>query len=70
MKSLLLIAMTLVSVTVFANEHKADHKADTKAAMEACKAHSKDKKAHAACMEEHAKAAATSAMEAAPAPKK
>lgn len=64
MKSLLVIAMTLVTVSAFANEHKEDHKdADHKAAMEACKEHAKDKKAMDACVAEKVKAPA-----AAPAP--
>ena len=70
MKNLLVIAMALVSVSAFAEHHEGKHdaKADHKAAMEACKAHAKDKKAHETCMAEHTKAAP--AMEAAPAPKK
>ncbi len=65
MKSLLLIALALVSVSAFSNDAaKMDHK---KAAMEACKEMSKDKKAHKACMEEHMKATATTETAAAPA---
>ena len=68
MKSLLVIAMALVSVSSFANDHK-DHKdAGHKAAMEACKEHSKDKKAMDACVAEKMKAPATEAPAAAPAP--
>ncbi len=58
MKSLLVIAMALVSVSSFATEHK---DAAHKAATEACKEHSKDKKAMKTCVDEHMK---TTAMEA------
>ncbi|MBC7427858.1 MAG: hypothetical protein H7336_04545 [Bacteriovorax sp.] len=58
MKSLLVIAMALVSVSSFAADHKMDSKMDShKTAMEACKEHSKDKKAMDACVTEHMKAA-------------
>lgn len=66
MKSLLVMAMVLVSVSAMANDHKVD---THKAAMEACKAHAKDKKAHEACIAEHTKTAPATEM-AAPAPKK
>ena len=71
MKNLLIIAMALVSVSAFAEPHegKHDNKEAHKAAMEACKSHSKDKKAHDACMAEHTKSAPATEM-AAPAPKK
>ncbi|MEA9355837.1 hypothetical protein SHI21_06485 [Bacteriovorax sp. PP10] len=67
MKSLLVIAMALVSVSSFAADHK---DAAHKAAMEACKEHSKDKKAMEACVTEKMKAPAmeASAPAAAPAP--
>jgi hypothetical protein len=66
MKSLLVIAMALVSVSSFAADHK---DAGHKAAMEACKEHSKDKKAMETCVAEKMKApAATTAETAAPAP--
>lgn len=66
MKSLLVIAMALVSVSSFAADHK---DAAHKAAMEACKEHSKDKKAMEACVAEKMKAPATEAAPAAaPAP--
>lgn len=69
MKSLLVIAMALVSVSSFAADSK-DHKdAGHKAAMEACKEHSKDKKAMDACVAEKMKAPVTTeAPAAAPAP--
>lgn len=66
MKNLLVIAMTLVSVSAFANEHAA--KDAHKAAMEACKEHKKDKKAMDACVAEKTKAATTTEAPAAPAP--
>jgi hypothetical protein len=75
MKSLLVIALALVSVTSFAADHKMESKMDAKAdghkaAMEACKEHSKDKKAFEACIAEHTKMApATEAPAAAPAKK-
>ena len=55
MKSLLVIAMALVSVSSFATDNK-----DTahKAATEACKEHSKDKKAMKTCVDEHMKTTA------------
>ena len=56
MKSLLVIAMALVSVSSFAADHK---DAGHKAAMEACKEHKKDKKAHDACVAEKMKATTT-----------
>lgn len=64
MKSLLVIAMALVSVSSFAADHK---DAGHKAAMEACKEHSKDKKAMEACVAEKLKAPAMEASAAAPA---
>ena len=62
MKSLLVIAMALVSVSTFATDHK-----DTahKAATEACKEFSKDKKAMKTCVDEKMK---TYALEAQSAP--
>ena len=70
MKNLLVIAMALVSVSAFAEHHEGkDNKEGHKAAMEACKAHAKDKKAHESCMAEHTKTAPAAEM-AAPAPKK
>ncbi len=69
MKNLLVIAMVLASVSAMANDHKAADKDAHKAAMEACKDHAKDKKAHDACVAEHMKAAPATEM-AAPAPKK
>lgn len=65
MKSLLLIAMTIVSVSAFAERHEKDAH---KAAMEACaKEHKGDKAKIEACVAEKTKAPAA---EAAPAPKK
>ncbi len=54
MKSLLLIALTLVSVSSFATDAKVDHK---KMAAEACK--EKKGAEHKACVAEHMKAATT-----------
>ena len=58
MKNLLLIAMTLISVSAFAEHHTDADKAEHKAAMKACKAHHADKAAMDKCMMEH-KAAST-----------
>ncbi len=70
MKNLLVIAMALVSVSSFAAEHKMEAKKDAhKEAMEACKEHSKDKKAMEACMTEHMKAAPAATEVAVPAHK-
>lgn len=66
MKNLLVMAMVLVSVSAMASDKKDD---GHKAAVEACKEHAKDKKAHEACIAEHTKAAPATEM-AAPAPKK
>ena len=57
MKNLLVIAMALVSVSAFANEHAA--KDAHKAATEACKEHKKDKKAMEACIAEKTKTTTT-----------
>ena len=74
MKSLLVIALALVSVSSFAADHAMAKGDAHKAAMEACKEHAKDKKAHEACIAEHSKAApaaeATPAAATTPAPKK
>jgi hypothetical protein len=59
MKNLLVIAMTLASVSAFAEHHTPADKAAHKAAMEACKEHHADKAAMEKCMAEHKKGAAT-----------
>lgn len=60
MKSLLVIAMTLVSVSAFSADHAAaGSKEAHKMAMDACKEHKKDKKAHDACVAEKMKATTT-----------
>jgi hypothetical protein len=61
MKNLLVIAMTLVSISAFADHHTDADKAAHKAASEACKAHHADKAAMEKCMTEHKAAAATTA---------
>lgn len=57
MKSLLVIAIALVSVSSFAADHAMASKDAHKAAMEACKEHSKDKKAMESCVAEKMKPA-------------
>jgi hypothetical protein len=59
MKSLLVIAIALVSVSSFAADHKEAKHAD-KAAVEACKAE-KDHAKHEECLKAHAAAPATEA---------
>lgn len=67
MKSLLLIALTIASVSAFAETHEKDAH---KAAMEACaKEHKGDKAKTEACVAEKTKAAAPAAATT-PAPKK
>ena len=68
MKNAIVIALALVSVTAFANEHKVTKEAKT-AAMEACKAEWKTtKKDMRACVKEKTAAPAAEAkMETAPA---
>lgn len=61
MKNLLVIAMTLASVSAFADHHTPADKAAHKAAMEACKAHHADKAAMEKCMTEHKAASTTTA---------
>lgn len=66
MKKLLLIAMTLVSVSAFADNH-GDHA--NKAVMDACsKEHKGDKVKTEACVAEKTKAAAMATGTATPAP--
>ena len=67
MKNAIVIALALVSVTAFSNEHKVTKEAK-KAAVEACKAEGKTKKDLKACVKEKTAAPAAEAkMETAPA---
>jgi hypothetical protein len=66
MKNAIVIALALVSVTAFSNEHKVTKEAK-KAAVEACKAEGKTKKDLKACVKEKTAAPAAEAkMETAP----